>query len=174
MTASIQTPWLGQTGVGGSPFEDVLSLTPHILETYREFYGTLWDDHLVPADILELCRLRVAQLHVCESELAIRDHDSGVTEFQVEQLSRWQESGAFSDSQRAALDYAELIPWQHHDVTDAMAEAVKAHLGEGGYVAFCFAVCFFDANCRLRQVLELPPVANAPGEPPASRDGILY
>ena len=42
--------------------ERVLGLRPDLLERYRAFYGALWDEGVLPARLLELCRLRIAGL----------------------------------------------------------------------------------------------------------------
>ena len=79
----------------------------------------------------------------------------------------------FDESERACLAYAERIPFEHTAITDAEAEAVKAALGEPGYVAFSVAVSMFDALCRVRMVMDLEGVQNGALHPPASAAGML-
>ena len=44
-----------------SELEGVLRHRPELLEKYRVFYQSFWQDGLVPRRVLELCRRRVAQ-----------------------------------------------------------------------------------------------------------------
>ena len=62
---------------GSAPFDAALGLRPELRDLYAAFYGKLWDEELLPASLLELCRLRVAQLHECEAELAVRHAERG-------------------------------------------------------------------------------------------------
>ena len=158
---------------GSAPFDAALGLRPELRDLYAAFYGKLWDDDLLPADLLELCRLRVAQLHDCEAELAVRHTEAAVSDEQFEALADWSESDLFSEAQRAALALAEKMPWQHHDLTDDEYSILHEHFGEAGVVALTIGVALFDANCRLRLALgtEAAPVEAAA---PASSNGPIY
>ncbi len=166
--------WLrGAAATGDAPFDAALGLRPDLRDLYRKFYGALWDDNLVPAELLELCRLRIAQLHDCESELVVRHADAGVSDEQIAALSQWQGSDLFSEPERAALALAEKMPWQHHDLTDDEYALLQGHLGEAGVVALTIAVALFDTNCRLRLTFgtEAAPVE---AQAPASGTGPIY
>lgn len=138
-----------------TPFEQILARSPELATAYREFYGLYWDRDILPARLVELVRLRIAQLNGCESELAIRDQNSGVDEATVEALKSWQSSDGSNSSERAALTYAELIPFAHHQITDDNVEEIKTHLGDDGFVALAMLATFVDANCRLRMLFNL-------------------
>lgn len=158
----------------GTPFEQLLGRRPKLLEAYRDFYGSLWDQGVLPDSLLELLRLRIAQLHDCAGELNIRHLGSGVDDAKIDALYSWQESEAFSALERAALAYADQIPWAHHQITDEQVAAIKDEIGDAGFVAVSFATAFFDANCRLRQLFELPAQSPAEVNQPASNTGSLY
>lgn len=157
-----------------TPFEQILARSPELATAYREFYGLYWDRDILPARLVELVRLRIAQLNGCESELAIRDQNSGVDEATVEALKSWQSSDGFNSSERAALTYAELIPFAHHQITDDNVEEIKTHLGDDGFVALAMLATFVDANCRLRMLFNLPTRATETGAAPSSATGHLY
>lgn len=161
-------------GAAQTPFELVLGRSPDLLIAYREFYGTFWDRDVLPARLVELVRLRIAQLHVCAAEVAIRDAGSGVDDATVEALSSWQSSDMFSSTERAALGYAELIPFAHHQITDAEVEQIKGHLGDRGFVALAILSTFVDANCRLRLLFRLPDTSIEAECRPATATGHLY
>ncbi len=164
--------WLN-TAEGRAPFDAALGLRPELRDLYAAFYGKLWDDALLPASLLELCRLRVAQLHDCEAERAVRHGEADVSAEQAAALTNWAESDRFSEAERAALALAEKMPWRHHDLTDEEYADLRRHFGEAGVVALTVGVALFDANCRLRLAFGTEPVpVEAPA--PASSDGPIY
>src|SRR5689334_9914727 len=99
--------WLSTAAAEPTPFEGVLALRPDLLSRYKAFYSQLWGDPSLPAGLLELARLRIAQLHECGSQLAIRQRRAGVSDAQVADLANWERSARFSDLERAALAIAE-------------------------------------------------------------------
>ena len=158
---------------GSAPFDAALALRPELRDLYAAFYGKLWDEELLPPNLLELCRLRVAQLHDCEAELAVRHAGAGVSDEQIEALADWSQSDLFAPPERAALTLAEKMPWQHHDLTDDEYAELRAHFGEAGVVALTIGVALFDANCRLRLAFGTEPApVEAPA--PASGEGPIY
>lgn len=167
--------WLPPAGTNGSApaFEALLSHRPELAALYKQFYGTLWDDAVLPRPMLELCRLRIAQLHACEAELAISDHEASLSAERRGSLDRWPEASCYSAEERAALALAEKMPWQHHDITDAEFATMRTRLGEQGAVGLMVALALMDANCRLKLVfgLEQPP---ATVSQPAGATAPLY
>jgi alkylhydroperoxidase family enzyme len=154
---------------GVPAFEAWLAHRPELLALYKRFYATPWDDALLPPRLLELCRLRIAQLHDCTAELAVRDAASGVTDAEVADLPAWESSPRFSDAERAALAVAEKMPWAHHSIVDEEFAVLGRAFRQPEIVALTVALALFDANCRLRLVFELdaaptghPPSAGAP------------
>lgn len=158
---------------GDPPFDAALGLRPELRDLYRAFYGKLWDDRLAPAALLELCRLRVAQLHGCEAELAVRHAEADVSGERVAALADWAASDRFDAAERAALAIAEKMPWRHHEITDAEYAELRGRVGEAGVVALTVAIALFDANCRLRLALgtEAAPARVAA---PASAAGPIH
>jgi len=165
--------WLHGLAEASSAFEAVLGLHPELLQLYRAFYGALWDHHLVAPNLLELCRLRIAAIHGCEAERAIRHAAAGVTDAQLAALDRWRAAGCFSPVERAALALADKMPWEHHGVTDEDVAALRVHLTDPQVVALTVALTLFDANCRLRLVLDIAPQHRLV-EIPAAAHGVLY
>ena len=151
--------WIAEPEAAVDSFEAVLSQRPELATLYRTYYGGLWEKSPVPADILELARLRIAEIHECDAELAIQHEAAGLSQAQRDALANWQASPLFSDGQRAALGLAERIVWEHHQITDEESGAVRQHLGDAGLVAFTVAISLFDANCRLKLALGVTPPA---------------
>ena len=147
-----------------TPLEAVLGQRPELLNRYRTFYRTLWEDDLMPRRLLEICRLRIAAIHGCAAEWAVRDAQVALSEDAVQALERGEFS-RFDDAEQAALAVAEQIPFAHHQISDADVAALKAALGEPAAVGLLTALAFFDVTCRLKLVLdvdELPAELEAP------------
>ncbi|HEY6131210.1 MAG TPA: hypothetical protein VIV27_04290, partial [Halioglobus sp.] len=53
----------------GNDRESTLRVLPDIAWSFEALYQALWTQPHLPADVLELCRLRLAQLHQCDVEL---------------------------------------------------------------------------------------------------------
>ncbi|MFN0096004.1 MAG: carboxymuconolactone decarboxylase family protein [Dehalococcoidia bacterium] len=151
--------WLAPADPARPPFEAWLSHRPELRDLYKRFYGAIWDEGLLPRSIVELCRLRIAQLHDCAAELAVRDPEAGLSEEQLQQLDWWERSAAFSPAEKAALSLAEKMPWAHHQIEDAEYAELRNHLSEPQTVALTVALALMDANCRLRLVFDLEPSA---------------
>jgi alkylhydroperoxidase family enzyme len=141
---------------------------PDLLEGFKSFFGTLWDEALLSPDLLEMLRLRIAQIHGCNAELAQAYAGSGFGEAKREALADWQQSDLFDESDRVLLSYADQIAFAHHAITDADAAAAKRALGEPAYVAYTIAITLFDALCRVRIVMDLPTANGAAPQPSAS------
>ncbi|MBD2843329.1 carboxymuconolactone decarboxylase family protein [Erythrobacter rubeus] len=165
--------WLEKAPGARSPAEEFFGHRADLMEEFKAFYGTLWDEAVLDPALLEMIRLAVARVHRCDAELAIRHEASGLSDAKRAALANWRSSDLFSDSERVCLAYAERIPFEHTAITDAEAEAVKDALGEAGYVAFSVAGSLFDAMCRVRMVMALEPVQGDALHPPASAKGVL-
>ena len=156
--------WIEETSAG-TPFEAVLGQRPELLDRYRAFYQTFWEDGLVPRRTLELCRLRIAAVHDCAQEWVVRDADIRLSDAELAGLKSG-EVVAFSGPQRIALSVAEQIPYQHHQITDAQIAAVESSLGSAGAVALLTACAFFDVTCRLKLTLDIAERPATLDEPP--------
>ena len=143
-----------------SKLEGVLRHRPELLEKYRTFYQSFWEDGLVPRRILELCRRRIAYIQGCAAELAVTDPQTILSEADEQALAQG-ELDVFETADRAALALAELMPNGVHLITDAQVEAASQALGHAGCVALLTALSFIDVNCRLKCVLEID---GTPGE----------
>ena len=139
-----------------TPFERVFSLRPNLFEDYRRFYALFWEKQLVDPVLLELCRLRIAALHGCESELRVRYRpalDAGLGEAKIAAIPDAADSPLFSEAERACIALAELFAIDPHAITDADAARVVAVLGDAGTVALVEALALFDGFARFRLML---------------------
>ncbi len=148
--------WLAEKAEGETPLEQVLGLRPNLHAAFQDFYAVFWQRRLVPPVILELCRLRVAQLLGCASEQNLRYQaalDAGLDEEKVAALPLWGRGDAFDEAERACLALAEMFVQDPHAITDEDADLVLRYLGEEGMVALTEALALFDGFIRFQVLL---------------------
>jgi alkylhydroperoxidase family enzyme len=148
--------WLPERAEGTTALDRTFGLRPDLYEPFRAFYATFWTGRLLDPVVLELCRLRVAQLLRCPSELQLRYQpalDAGLTEDHVERLPQWPTSPMFSDAQRAALAFAEQFVIDVEGIGSELRDAVIDHVATPGLVALCEALALYDGFCRFRIML---------------------
>jgi alkylhydroperoxidase family enzyme len=143
--------WLPGIDETTDPLSGAFALRPNLAETWRDFTTLFWTRELVPAGLLELCRLRLARLHgaelpdLCPAMAAAREARLPA---QAAAIDRWWESPAFDATERACLRFAEQFALDPKEITDDDAAAVVAALGEAGTVAFVEALAILDGFSR--------------------------
>lgn len=121
---------------------------------FSALYAALWTQRHVPADILELCRLRLAQLHQCGVEL--QRHEIDIPAEKSEYLAHWDTDPIFSPAERACLAFTEVYAMDTQALTDQHAQAVKRHFGDAGLVLLVEALGILDGMTRLSLLWQLP------------------
>jgi alkylhydroperoxidase family enzyme len=156
--------WLPETADGATPLDRCFGLRPVAYERFRELYGGLWDPAVVPARVLELCRLRIATQLGCEAERAIRYEDAApaLPEADVTALPRWPVDDRFSAAERAAVAFAEQYVMHPHGLTDEHFAELHRHYDEPALATLSLAVAMFDALTRFRLALGVEPVGPEP------------
>ena len=127
---------------------DTLREHPDVIEQLDAAHAAAWE--AVPADVLELCRLRVAQLLGCAAEVEQRTPDSGVDEATIAELTRWPSSPRFGVRERACLAFCEQFVIDVATLDDPLAAAVAAQLGPEGFVDFVNGLLVIEQRQRLR------------------------
>jgi alkylhydroperoxidase family enzyme len=166
--------WLGGGSAGDAPFERALGIRRDLFELHRALVAELWADGTVDPVILELCRLRVAQLHGDEGELRLRYEPAvaaGLDEAKVAALHDWPTSPLFSPAERTCIALAEKMTIDVHGVDDDEAAAVTAALPPDQTVALTLAIGLFDGLARFRAILDLDPSTDAVTVVPAPMAG---
>jgi alkylhydroperoxidase family enzyme len=74
-------------------------------------------------------------------------------EQKVADLGGWRESSAFSDSERAALEYAERITHTGQKVDDALFGRLKGHFSEPQIVELTAAVALENFRSKFNPAL---------------------
>jgi alkylhydroperoxidase family enzyme len=145
--------WLPLTApaTGRDPFEQVFDLRPNLFEAWRDFTALFWTRRLVDPRVLELCRLRIAQMLGARYPQSVRTPEAlqaGLLEDRIAALASWWTSDAFGETERACLRFAEQFVLDAKGITDTDAAAVVGALGDAGTVAFVEALAIFDGFSR--------------------------
>ncbi len=133
-------------------WRNILAELPVIGDKFDPFYNSFWELPQLPASVLELCRLRIAQLHQNASEFERSTID--IPAQQREALANWNRDDSFGDAERACLAFTEVYTMDVSAITDQQAEAVKQHFGDAGLVALVQALGVFYATTRLGMLLD--------------------
>jgi AhpD family alkylhydroperoxidase len=107
---------------------------------------------VLPRRLIELVRLRIAFHNQCRSCMAIRYRDGiddGVTEDLVCSLERPEESEDLTDSEKVALEYADLFATDHLSIDDEIYERMHQHFTEGEIVELGMNVALYVGIGRL-------------------------
>ncbi len=152
--------WLTETAPGGNPLERVFGLRPNLFDAWRDFALIFWEKRLLDPVLLELVRLRVAQMHEARFPLASRRPEAraaGLDEAKIAELDHWWRSPSFTETERACLSFAEQFVMDAKAMSDEQARPVIDALGEKGTVALVEALAIFDGFGRFCRMLEIEP-----------------
>lgn len=124
---------------GDTTFVSVFGNAPAVYDWYIErFYKELFYSGRVPREVVELVRLRLANIHgcaFCNRSDTLAALSAGVTQEQVDALADY-ETGPFTGQERAALALAETMALTNPRgvVTPELHQRLTAHFSEGHVV----------------------------------------
>jgi alkylhydroperoxidase family enzyme len=150
------TSWVSndQTTLDG-----LLELSP-AAATLRAYRDAVWSDPASDPLLLELCRLRMAQLLGRDAAALQRDPAAtraGLSDAHVADLARWPTSSKFDARHRAALAFAEQWFLDPSGMRDEDCAALRAALGEPGCASFTMGLALVEATLRLELALGVAP-----------------
>jgi alkylhydroperoxidase family enzyme len=135
--------------------DEVIAVTlvehPRVAASLAAANVAAWD--VVDPILLELCRLRLAQLFGDTGELALRTPAAlvaGLDESMVRELRAWPQSPHFGPRERACLAFCEQFFLDVANVTANETEAISAEIGAQGLVDFVSALLVIEQRQRLR------------------------
>jgi alkylhydroperoxidase family enzyme len=131
----------------GDDREAIMRSLPTIGDHFAGLYQSFWQLPHIPPDILELCRLRLAQLHSSDNDQALEEQP--IDPEKKANLRHWGKHEAFTSAERACLAFTEVHAMDAQAITDHQADAVKAHFGDEGLVTLVQALGVFDGMIRL-------------------------
>ena len=138
----------------GSDRASVLAAAPDIANKFNAFYDSFWGQSHIDTTTLELCRLRLAQLH--GSTVDLQREDCALPAHKRENISSWDKDEAFTVAERACLALAEIYAMDPSAITDEQADAVKQCYGDQGLITLLQALGVFDGMARMSLLWQLP------------------
>ncbi len=141
--------WLPLDRNAPSERDAVLGLYPEAYARHREFLEAT--TAATDAELLELCKARMAQLLRCREELARHSPE------RLAELESWERSSSFTGTERAALLFVEQFVLDPTLVSREMVGDLEAELGTTGVINFTTALAAHEASLRLSTLLDLAP-----------------
>jgi alkylhydroperoxidase family enzyme len=148
--------WLAKQAEGDTPLDNVYGLLPEAYARHQALVDHIWKPGLVDPVVLELCRLRVAQIVRSPRDLAARTPAAtaaGLSEDKIGRLAQWPTADDYTAAERAALCFAEMYVIDPSSVTDAMTEDVKANFTPSEVATLTTGIAVFDALARFQVAL---------------------
>jgi alkylhydroperoxidase family enzyme len=138
----------------GSDRRTAMGVLPQVAASFDALYQSLWTQPHLPAEVLELCRLRLAQLH--RSDVEWLRSGVAVDSRKRDGLRNWDSDRQYSDAERACLAFTEIYAMDVQAITDEAAQSVKDHFGEAALVLLIEALGVLDGMTRLSLLWQLP------------------
>ena len=131
---------------------------PPLAQKFLEFGKTLREERLLPDRLIELVRLRVAFWNQCRSCMAVRYEEGardGLTEELVCSLERPQDADDLTDSERAAIAFADAFATDHLSIDDAAIDRLREHFSEPEIVELAMNVALFVGFGRMGAIFHM-------------------
>lgn len=137
---------------------------PEVFAAYAEYVDEVWSSRDLPSGVLELCRIRIAQLLGVSSEQHLRlgTEVSGF-EGKVAALAAWPDDERFTAAERACLAFAEQFVLDTQALDDPTARAVRDEVGDAGLVTLALGVGLAEGMVRAAAILGDRPLAGRSG-----------
>jgi len=140
-----------------------------------EYYAVFMSDYAdsierVDPVLLELCRIRVAQLVESTFDLSLRyapARAAGLGEDKLDAVADYPDSPQFTDRERAVLEFAEQFVIQSSSISDDDVTRVQAHLTPEEFIYLTKALGVLDQFARANSAFRLAPAESVPPTMPA-------
>lgn len=133
--------WLAvNTQPSSTDLDALLALNPEAGKTLKDFLAIA--AQVNDQALLELCRLRMAQLFNCRAALARADQAL------LARLDNWHKSTDFSDAERAALDFTELFIVAAKNINPVQRANLAKALGVAEPSTFVYGLYINEAMLR--------------------------
>ncbi|MDX6752305.1 carboxymuconolactone decarboxylase family protein [Geminicoccaceae bacterium 1502E] len=146
---------------------DVHAAAPELVAALRGLSSRLHDGRL-PARLLHLVDLRVSQLNGCHYCIAVHGGElrrSGGSEELIEAVANWPASDLFEASERAALQWAEVLTRPRSGLElDQAQERLEASFDAEARARLTMAVAAINAWNRIGVAAYREPEAARAGE----------
>src|ERR1700733_14420289 len=139
--------WLPGTDSGAPLLGQVASRRPTYGAALAEVLDAIWDQSVLDAATLELCRLRIGQL------LGVSREPERVDPSLAAAVQYWPTDERFDARLRTVLGYAEQLLLDAQEVDDAQAQAVIDAIGEDAFLILTYACGVFETTQRAEIIL---------------------
>lgn len=138
------------------PHLAVLAAHPRLAERWGEMASAVWEHESVSHGVLELCRIRVAQLLGVDWAVDYRTPGVDVLEAKTRSVGAWPTADALNDFEQTCLEIAELFVVDAHTLTDEQIAAVSDRVGPAGLIQLTTALAVWDGIYRASLTLAPP------------------
>jgi alkylhydroperoxidase family enzyme len=146
--------WFPASTSGATALGRVVGHRPAYAAALQDVDAALWSQDQVEPELLELCRLRIAQLLEAGDEAMVRTPAAAdLDDALVDALRLWPTSPLFTERHRAGLDYAEQLLIDAQGVSDEQAARVIDVFGEGGFLVLTYGCGYFETIQRAQLLL---------------------
>ena len=124
---------------------------------YNQFYYPARKGHSLPESLIEMVRLRIARHNDCFTWLNVRLLQSAgdLTEEKIAQLDLDKSLDAFSEDEQLALEYADRLATDHHNMDDDFFARLKDHYSDPQVLELGMMIGQFIGFGRVLTVLDL-------------------
>ena len=156
---------------GPTELDRVWGLRPEYFALFMQDYGK--SVARIDPVILELCRLRVAQMVESEFDQALRyrpAREAGLDEAKIAALVDYPTSALYSERERILLEFTEQWVIQSSSIDDDDVARLQTVMTPEEFMYFCKALSLIDQFARANSAFRLAP---PPVVPAAMPDFIL-
>ena len=139
------------TGTGNVIRDSAMGLVPETVDAFATLNKSIWkSEHVRPA-LLEMVRLRNARTVNCVFCKSVR-YDvakaDGLSEDKVDEIADGFEDSALSDTEKAALAFADAYLFDPKGVTPELAARLRATFTEAQIATLAVGLATFNASSR--------------------------
>jgi alkylhydroperoxidase family enzyme len=139
--------WLPTTEPGATLLEQMSLHSPAYGAALVEVLDAIWDQDVLDAPTLELCRLRIGQL------LGGAPVPERVEPSLAEAVRYWPNDPRFDPRLRTILGYAEQLLLDAQELNDEQVMQVTDAIGEDGFLVLTYACGVFETTQRAELIL---------------------
>ena len=144
----------------GEVLDNALALMHNrpVLKALFSFEKKLQKWHRLDPDLKVLAEMASASMIGCSWCMDFgyyAAHSAGLDTGKLGEVPRWRESEAFTPRERRVLEYAEAMTVTPPEVTDEMAEALRADLGDDAFVELTVMIAVENERSRTNSALGL-------------------
>ena len=118
--------------------------------------------------LLELVKIRASQINGCAYCIDMHTKDArtmGETEQRIYALSAWEEAPFFTDRERAALEWTDVVTRvAESHVPDAAYQRVRQHFNEDELVSLTYAIVAINGWNRIAIAFRMLPGSYEPAK----------